>query len=197
MAQRRHHYERAFEAYLRRRRLPYVAVDEAKKALLPADARLEVGVEGGGAMSLKSFDFVLYTADGAGPDRPNLLVDVKGRKVGGARRPGSPGRLESWVTEDDVASLRVWERLFGRGFAAAFVFVYWCDQQPPDGLFQEIFTHGERWYATRAVRLGEYARHMRPRSRRWRTVHVPRADFERISHPLERPGTGAPAGASD
>ena len=35
MAQRRHHYEAAFEGYLRQRRIPYVAVDEAKKSLLP------------------------------------------------------------------------------------------------------------------------------------------------------------------
>ena len=35
MAQRRFHYEQAFEHYLRANRIPYVAVDEAKKALMP------------------------------------------------------------------------------------------------------------------------------------------------------------------
>ena len=49
------------------------------------------------------------------------------------------GRLESWVTLDDVQSMSAWERLFGPGFEAAFVFIYWCAEEPPDGLFQEIF----------------------------------------------------------
>ena len=57
------HYEAAFEAFLRGKGIPYVAVDEAKKALF-ADAKL------------KSFDFVVYSKTG-----PNLLIDVKGRQV--------------------------------------------------------------------------------------------------------------------
>ena len=32
MAQRRFHYEQAFERYLRQHAIPYVAVDEAKRA---------------------------------------------------------------------------------------------------------------------------------------------------------------------
>src|SRR2546423_987338 len=62
MADRTVHYEAAFEAFLRERGIPYVAVDEAKKALF-ANAKL------------KSFDFVVYSKNG-----PNLLVDVKGRQ---------------------------------------------------------------------------------------------------------------------
>ena len=37
---------------------------------------------------------------------------------------------------EDVRSLTEWEKLFGDGFQAAFVFVYACDAQPPDALFQ-------------------------------------------------------------
>ena len=36
MAQRRFHYEQAFEHFLRANRVPYLVVDEAKKTLLPA-----------------------------------------------------------------------------------------------------------------------------------------------------------------
>lgn len=190
--QRRHHYERAFEAYLRSRRVPYVAVDEARKALLPGDEPSSPAVGG----AIKSFDFVLY-----GPER-NLLVDVKGRKVPIARRSssermarmgldgeglfGSPtrtpkGRLESWVTEEDVRSLEHWQALFGAGFFGAFAFIYWCAEQPADGLFQEVFVHEERWYALRTVTLTEYARHMKPRSAKWATVDIPTRVFERIS----------------
>src|SRR5690606_39932850 len=103
MAQRRFHYEQAFEHYLRANRVPYVAVDEAKKALMPAatsGSRAQCGsVPVSGA--LKSFDFVVYATG------RNLLVDVKGRMFGspGSKNPQSSRRLESWVTMDDVESL--------------------------------------------------------------------------------------------
>src|SRR5688572_14251034 len=119
MSQRRHHYERAFEEYLRSRRIPYVSVDEARKALLPDSAQLRVSASDSRQTALKSFDFVVYG------DGMNLLLDVKGRRVV-PRRSKSPNpvvtprsRLESWVTEDDIHSLTHWERLFGESFQAA------------------------------------------------------------------------------
>jgi len=212
MAQRRHHYEQAFELYLRTFRIPYVAVDEARKALLPENSAFRVrqgGPDGTGEShesSLKSFDFVIYgeaSSGLVGHDRQgsNLLVEVKGRRIG--RRPrGGPGsdrvsprtaaprvapragRLDSWVTLEDVRSLQTWQQLFGPEFRAAFIFIYWCDEQPPDGLFQEIFEHRGRWYAIRSVTVDEYAAAMRTRSTRWGTVHVGPSTFERISQPL-------------
>jgi hypothetical protein len=229
MAQRFHHYELAFEEYLRARRIPYVAVDEAKKALLP-DGRLfcedHAGPEPTRA-ALKSFDFVLY---GQGS---NLLVEIKGRRLGSGggasgsgasgggtggvnggggglasasagwhaasaptvSRPGTKGRgdrrrarrMENWVTQDDLDSLSRWERLFGPTFEAIFVFIYWCEEQPPDALFQEIFEHRGRWYALRAVRVRDYQRSMRTRSPRWRTMHLSPSVFEQISAPLSGP----------
>ncbi len=62
MARRHIHYEAAFEDYLRSRGLPYVAVDETRKAIF-AGTRV------------KSFDFLVYHDRGS-----NRLVDVKGRK---------------------------------------------------------------------------------------------------------------------
>jgi len=177
MGNRRQHYERAFEAYLRARRIPYVSVDEARKALLP-DGSVFADPAGKQPSALKSFDFVVYG------EHTNHLIDVKGRKTQSRRCANRTGRLESWVTEDDVRSLRVWQRLFGEGFQAGFVFVYWCEEQPPDALFQEIIEHRGRWYALRAVDVDDYEGAMTPRSRRWRTVHVPSAAFERLSRPF-------------
>lgn len=97
------------------------------------------------------------------------------------------GRLESWVTQEDVDSLRVWQDLFGVGFESAFVFVYWCDEQPPDGLFQEVFDFQGRWYALRAIGLREYVSAMKARSARWRTVDLPGEAFERLSQPFAQP----------
>lgn len=173
MAQRRFHYEQAFEHYLRANRVPYVAVDEAKKSLLPA---------GDAHQSLKSFDFVVYGEEG------NLLVDVKGRMYGSASRSTSGAttrrRYESWVTQDDVDSLRRWQELFGEGFRPTFVFLYCLRQQPPDALFEEVFSFNGKWYAMREAELDDYCRVMVPRSASWQTVHVPAAEFERISRPF-------------
>lgn len=188
MAQRRFHYEQAFEHFLRANRVPYVAVDEAKKALLPArttnkslrqqDNKSAEESELGGA--LKSFDFVVYA-----PQR-SLLVDVKGRMFGSAASlsPHSSRRYESWVTQDDVDSLKHWQRLFGNDFEAVFVFAYCLRQQPPDALFEELFAFGERWYALREISLDAYCGAMVKRSDRWQTVHLLGGEFARLSRPF-------------
>ena len=177
MAQRQFHYEQAFEHYLRANRIPYVAVDEARKTLLPLGAA--AGPDPADH-SLKSFDFVVYQ-----PGR-NLLVDVKGRQFGSARAgtPLSNRRLESWVTRGDVEGLRTWQGLFGRGFQGVFVFIYCLHQQPPDALFEEILCYGGRWYVLREVTLDDYERAMVQRSRKWGTVHLPRDAFARVSRPF-------------
>ena len=180
MTQRRHHYEAAFEDFLRSSRIPYVAVDEAKKALLPESAspRLEVHrADVDRASSVKSFDFVIYG------ESQNLLLEVKGRRVS-PRTLAARSRLENWVTQDDVDSLATWGALFGQGFEPAFVFVYWCEEQPPDALFQEIFESRGRWYALRCVLLSDYRANMKVRSPRWRTVDIASSRFEQISQPF-------------
>lgn len=90
--------------------------------------------------------------------------------------------------------MQAWQRLFGPEFRAAFIFLYWCDELPADGLFEEIVEHRGRWYALRAVAVDDYARVMRVRSRRWGTVYVDGATFGRISHPF-RGSVSSPGGA--
>jgi hypothetical protein len=196
MAQRRHQAERAFEKLLRTQRIPYVAVNEARKSLLP------IPLPGGPARragwsdfdptddqpTLKNFDFIVSGAT------TNLIVEVKGRSIPTARtrmtahapRPPRPPRLESWVTLDDVLALARWQSLFGPGYEAAFVFVYTCppDTPPPDGLFSEVVELDQTWYALRAITLDDYRTRMKIRSPKWRTVHLPRPDFDRLSRPF-------------
>ncbi len=180
MAQRRFHYEQAFEHYLRANRVPYVAVDEAKKALMPVAAKKHAAKSIGTVASLKSFDFVVYAPHG------NLLVDVKGRMFGSGKAATSTSnrRYESWVTHDDVDSLTQWQKLFGPDFTAVFVFAYCLRQQPPDALFDEVFAFGDKWYALRETRFDDYVQHMVKRSGSWQTVHVPTQAFARISRPF-------------
>lgn len=169
VANRRFHYDRAFEHYLRANAIPYVAVDEAKRALT-GDRKSKVL-----PTKLKSFDFVVYAEQGA-----NLLVDVKGRK-----HSGTTGRaFQNWVTRDDVTSLAKWAEIFGGDFEPAFAFLFWCDAQPPDALFHEVFEYGDRWYAVLAVKLSDYTAHMRDRSAKWDTVSIPAKAFDRVSVPL-------------
>lgn len=193
MAPKRQHYEQAFEHYLRRHKLPFVSVAEAKKAVLGPAAEISACANGAPA-TLKSFDFVLY-----GKDR-HLLVEVKGRKVGPAAEPGcdrsaivAPSRLESWVTLDDVESLRNWQRLFGPPFTAVFAFVYWCDTPDQAVVIGENFDFADRGYALRLITIDDYQSAMKTRSPRWRTVNLTAAAFERLSRPLLG---GAPARGS-
>ncbi|HEX3357795.1 MAG TPA: HYExAFE family protein [Tepidisphaeraceae bacterium] len=162
MADRNVHYEAAFEAYLRHRGIPYVAVDEAKKALF-SNAKL------------KSFDFVVYNKTG-----PNLLVDVKGRQM----RDSSASRtFQTWATQRDVEDLMQWEQVFGDGFKAVLTFIYWIETplSPQPGMFE----HRDRWYLLMAIDLAEYRNHMRRRSVKWETVALPAEDFRQLARPIE------------
>ena len=162
MADRSVHYEAAFEAFLREKGIPCVAVDEAKKALF-ANAKL------------KSFDFVVYSKNG-----PNLLIDVKGRQ----RKDASPRRsFESWTTQRDVEDLLQWEQVFGEGFRAILAFIYWIEAPltPETGMYE----HRERWYLLMGIDLNEYRNHMRRRSPKWETVCLPAQDFRSLARPIE------------
>ncbi len=164
MAHRNIHYEAAFEDYLRAKGWPYVAVDEAKKAIFGAD-------------SIKSFDFLVYSSVG-----PNLLVDVKGRKfpdgVTGRRR-GSTRAWENWVTEDDIHGLGEWQKVFGRDFIPVLVFAYWLQGPPQRSPFADIHLFRENHYAYLAIRLEDYLAGAKPRSEKWHTRSMPSAEFAR------------------
>lgn len=162
MADRNVHYEAAFEAFLRDRGVPYVAVDEAKKALF-ATAKL------------KSFDFVVYSKNG-----PNLLIDVKGRTL---RDRAAKRGFETWTTERDVADLMQWEQVFGEGFKAVLTFVYWID--PPLTPEPGMFEFRDRWYLLMGIDLSEYRNAMRRRSVKWETVSLPAEEFRNLARPLE------------
>ena len=162
MADRNVHYEAAFEAFLRQRGVPYVAVDEAKKALFST-------------AKLKSFDFAVYSKNG-----PNLLIDVKGRTL---RDRAAKRGFETWSTERDVADLMQWEQVFGDGFKAVLSFVYWIDPplEPEPGMFE----FRDRWYLMMGIDLAEYRNSMRRRSVKWETVALPAEDFRSLARPLE------------
>jgi len=158
MGHRKVHYEAAFEDYLRTKGWPFIVVDEAKRAAF-------------GAVTLKSFDLLVYR-----PDGPNLLVDVKGRKFPDTRAGRARGRAwENWVTRGDVEGLRQWQGVFGEGFAAAVVFAYWLQGPPGGAPFEDVAVFRGRSYAFAGMLLEDYVAMARPRSRRWQTISAPSA----------------------
>jgi hypothetical protein len=165
MANRENHYEAAFEAYLRSRLVPYVAVDEARRSCWS---------EG----SIKSLDFIVSP-----PGRASWLVDVKGRRFPSGEQKQY---WKNWSTRDDLLSLAQWERLFGEQFGGLFVFAYNVvgDRAPlpADDLFE--FRGGV--YAFIGIRLNEYARHARPISPRWDTLAMPTGQFRQLAAPIDR-----------
>lgn len=205
MSSGRTRYERAFEAHLIRRGIPYVSVDQASAALLPRGTRLDAqerlpdGRER--PATLKSFDFVIYGSEA------HALIEVKGRAAAGARPrvenggdgrgEGSGtlppvGRLESWVTLDDVESMVNWKALFGPPFQAYFVFLFRLAPEADARLFREWFEHDGVRYAVLSIDLDNYRASMKTRSPRWRTVDIPTVEFLALAEPLSL-GARAPA----
>jgi hypothetical protein len=166
MAHRNIHYEAAFEDYLRSKGVPYVAVDEAKKAIFAG-------------ASVKSFDFLVYSASG-----PNLLVDVKGRKFPDST-PGGKARAsrawENWITRQDIEGLQEWQKVFGPDFRAMLVFAYWLQGPPQRCPFADVHLFRQKHYAFVAVPLVDYLGSARPRSAKWQTMSVPSAVFARAA----------------
>ena len=164
MANRDNHYEAAFEAYLRCQRLPYIAVDEARRSLVPDG-------------SLKSLDFIVSP-----PGDVTWLVDVKGRRF-----PSGDEHQQywkNWSTRDDLRSLAAWEQHFGSGFCPLLVFAYHLvgsrSPLPHDLLFEFRGAH----YGFVGVRLADYVPHARPLSESWDTVTMPVGQFRRAARPL-------------
>lgn len=169
------HYERAFESLLRSLDLPYLKVDDARRALLPQGARLE---HPAGA-SLKTFDHVVY-------GRRSLLVEVKGRKGPCPARLHKAPRFENWTTRDDLQSLLAWERLFGEGFLAALAFVYAFEEPPTLAADRRVLEQDGLWFVVLAAPARDYMEHARTRSPRWGTVSVPTERFRQISTEIDQ-----------
>jgi len=190
---RHHHYEVAFEDYLRRRKISYVGVDETRRVEMAGN-------------KIKSFDFLLYPSN---HDR-HWLVDVKGRKFpysnsnsGSGQlatqlqpiqeqksaQQGSPARRsrgrywENWVTRADLDGLAEWQNIFGNDFEARFVFAYLLGGSPDHWPPGQPHAWQGQLYAFWSVPLADYVRHCRLRSTSWDTVSVPPKAFLDIAQP--------------
>ena len=162
---RDNHYEAAFEAYLRRERLPYIAVDEARRSLVPDG-------------SLKSLDFIVSP-----PSGPAWLVDVKGRRFPSGDEHHQ--YWKNWSTRDDLRSLAAWERHFGSGFCPLLVFAYHLVGSRSPLPAEQLFEFRGAHYGFVAVRLADFVPHARPLSESWDTVAMPTSQFRRAARSLD------------
>jgi len=175
MAKRDNHYEAAFEAWLRARRVPYIAVDEAHRAAL-------------GGRTLKSLDFIV-TVQPPGPSPDRWLIEVKGRQFPTAGKQ----YWRNWSTSDELESLAGWEELFGGSATGLLVFAYNVVGQFAPLPADELFVHQERLYGFVGVRLDHYASFARTLSERWGTVTLSAAQFRALARPV-REILGLPGG---
>jgi hypothetical protein len=164
MANRDNHYEAAFEAYLRRRRVPYVAVDEAKRSCY-------------GDGSIKSLDFIVSPPAGT-----SWLVDVKGRRFPSGEQKQY---WKNWSTRDDLVSLARWEHLFGGRFGALLVFAYNVLGEQAPLPAERLFEFRGGLYGFVGIRLRDYARHARPISPKWDTLAMNVVPFRQLAAPLD------------
>ena len=161
------HYERAFENWLIDNRIKYTAVDQSKRAVF-------------GRAKIKSFDFLLYRQD-----KPVIIAEVKGRGFKGTSFEKLRG-FECWVLADDVEGLAQWQKVFGDGHEAYFVFAYGIENIDVDFDGRELYQLGRRRYVFLAVNLDDYRKFMKLRSPKWRTVTLGAEDFRRCAIPLEQ-----------
>ena len=159
------HYEMAFEAYLKERKIPFLAMAE----------RYRNPLEDGS--TLKNLDFVISRRVGT-----SWLIDVKGRKFPGGKHGGY---WKHWTTRDDLVGLRHWENMFGERFSSLLVFAYLiCGNKSPLPEHQ-LFEYRQRLYGFVGISIADYLPEIRVLSPKWHTFAMPTERFRQLAKPFE------------
>lgn len=178
---RTNNYERAFAAYLRHCGAATIAVDETRRAVMDEEP-------------VKSADFIVVNRPqkishdvrfGVEVDVARLVVDVKGRRFPGGTADRPREIWQNWSTELDVKCLRQWAESFGESFRGVFAFVYEI-ARPYEIVKNTLdrFDFENRSYLMRGIDALAYAATMKPRSKRWGTVHLPAPAFRALCRPF-------------
>jgi len=162
-------YEAAFEDYLRIKGVPYVATNEARRALRCG-------------LSIKSVDFLVTV-----PDMSNLIVEVKGKRFPYRKRSGR-NYWESWIHREDIDSLYEWADVLGPDFKPLLVFVYelesLTDRHVSGPNFASLYYFRGKDFAIMGIEVSEFARASRVRSSSWDAVDMPVASFVKALKPF-------------
>jgi hypothetical protein len=169
MTKRHNHYEAAFESFLRIRRVPYVAVDEARRSWH-------------GEESLKNLDFIVSPGRANAPATQRWLIDIKGRHFPSGDRKQY---WRNWTTADELRSLGRWETLLGEQFTAALVFAYLIRGDMAPLPLAQLFPFRGQWYGFLAVKLEHYLSWAKQISPKWDTWSIPPAQFRSLAIPID------------
>jgi len=141
MVKRWVHQELAFERFLRKSDLLYLAIDEAKRPL-----KID-----------KNFDFLVFT-----PSKV-YAIDVKGKQL--PYKGGSGFLWETWIHPSDVTGLRQWEdtcrHYFGCEMQSLIAYVYWIREKEflKDFDAKSLFGYGGKTYGAKAITISDFEEH--------------------------------------
>lgn len=164
-------YEKVFEEIIRACEIPYIAINEAKRAV----------VEG---KKIKSLDFIVASKLGV------YLLDIKGKTF----PYGWPHRLitsrdywENWVHKGDLEGMELWSNLFGsKKVQSLLVFIYKILKQDELDNFIDYVEMHNIYYGFVAIPTFLYRRHWKQRStaQGFIAMYVSKTKFPGLVRPL-------------
>ena len=163
------HYEKALESFLRKKKILYLAINEAKRPLFRNER-------------VKNFDFLLITKK-----KELLLCDVKG-KFFPYEYGKSKNYWENWITKDDLKYLELWDKEFGKKAIGIILYIYWIKKEEDKKWFKDIYEYKRKRYAFVTIDWKTYKKYMKPRSKtgegKYNAIAMPRREFSRLVKPL-------------
>jgi len=126
-------YESAFEEFLRKQEVLYIATDETKRPIF----------KGG---TIKNFDFIVASF------KSKYMVDVKGRRF--AVKP-----WENWIHFSDIEGMKNWSMLLP-DLKPLFVYIYLLDSNSVEK-FQDIFSYKGKEYGFVGITFEDYYQNMK------------------------------------
>lgn len=159
-------YELMLEQLLRRKKIPYVAVNEKKRPITRWRA-------------IKNFDFIIHSKAG------NYTADVKGKLFPQESRDGKNKIWwPNWIHDTDLEGLSFWDDIMGEGFTTLIIFTYRVIYEEDIFKFWDLFNFQSGSYGLVACTLESYKKYARFRSRSWKVYWVPGKIFRKIIRPL-------------
>lgn len=126
-------YESAFEEFLRKHEILYIATDETRRPIY-----------GGG--KIKNFDFIVSSFKG------KYMIDVKGRRFG--VKPWA-----NWIHFADIEGMKTWSMLLP-DLNPLFVYIYLLDAKSSEK-FQDKFSYKGNEYGFVGITFEEFYQNMK------------------------------------
>ncbi|MGH9909394.1 MAG: HYExAFE family protein [Nitrososphaerales archaeon] len=164
-------YEKVFEEIIRTCEIPYIAINEAKRAVVRGK-------------KIKSLDFIVASKNGI------YLLDIKGKTFpyGWPKRSIGPRDYwENWVHKDDLEGMELWSKLFeSRKVQSLLVFVYKIVKKDELEKFVDYVKMQNTYYGFVAIPASVYKQHWKQRSKApgFTAMYISRSEFPRFVKPF-------------